>query len=135
VEFTEGDGDVIGLAYYLQKWFRFGLQDWISKRSRELESKEGVYSLEDWNLTRANNASEDGNQTGGNDNSLAEQMVSADGDYRNDRGTTLSADVGMMRKPLDVSQMTLDWVQQTEDTLFGRPGSQRAQFTVPGVCP
>jgi hypothetical protein len=40
-EFTEGDGTIIGLAYYLQKWFRFGLQDWISKRSRELASKEG----------------------------------------------------------------------------------------------
>ena len=110
VEFTEGDGDVIGLAYYLQKWFRFGLQEWISKRSRELESKEGVYSLEDWNLTRASNASEDSVQTGGNDNALAEQVVAADGDYRNDRGTALSSDVSMMRKPLDVSQMTSNWV-------------------------
>lgn len=48
-----------------------------------------------------------------------EQVVNADGDYRNDHGVSLSADIGMMRKPLDVSDMTLDWVQHTEDTLFG----------------
>jgi hypothetical protein len=41
------EGKPIGVAYYLQKWFRYGLQDWISKRMRELETKEGVYSLVD----------------------------------------------------------------------------------------
>ena len=40
------EGSAIGLAYYLQKWFRFGLQNWIHTRMQELESKEGVYSLE-----------------------------------------------------------------------------------------
>ena len=40
-ELLEGDGSVIGLAYYLQKWFRFHLQDGITRHSRELESKEG----------------------------------------------------------------------------------------------
>ena len=39
-------GTSIGVAYYLQKWFRYRLQEWIHKRMRELESKEGVYSLE-----------------------------------------------------------------------------------------
>ena len=107
VEFTEGDGDIIGLAYYLQKWFRFGLQDWITKRSRELESKEGVYSLEGWNLTRSG-YTRDSDISGDSDKSLAEQVVAADGDYRNDRGTALSADVGMM--PPDISQMTSNWV-------------------------
>ena len=40
------EGTPIGLTYYLQKWFRFHLQDWITRRMRELESKEGVYSLD-----------------------------------------------------------------------------------------
>ena len=41
-------GTPIGAAYYVQRWFRYGLQEWIAKRMRELESKEGVYSLEGW---------------------------------------------------------------------------------------
>lgn len=91
-------GDVIGLAYYLQKWFRFHLQDWINRRMRELESKDGVYSLEDWNTTRARFSGEDAVDEG----SFLEQVVNADGDYRNTDGTFLSADVGMMRKPLSI---------------------------------
>jgi hypothetical protein len=39
-------GAPIGVAYYLQRWFRYSLQEWIHKRMREWESKEGVYSLE-----------------------------------------------------------------------------------------
>jgi hypothetical protein len=38
------EGTPIGVAYYVQRWFRYGLQEWIHKRMRELESKEGVYS-------------------------------------------------------------------------------------------
>jgi hypothetical protein len=41
-------GTPIGVAYYVQKWFRFNLQQWITSRMRELESNEGVYSLEGW---------------------------------------------------------------------------------------
>jgi hypothetical protein len=40
------EGAPIGAAYYIQKWFRFRLVEWIIARMRELESKEGVYSLE-----------------------------------------------------------------------------------------
>jgi hypothetical protein len=85
---------VIGLAYYLQTWFRFNLQEWITRRSRELESKEGVYSLEAWNESRALY----GGENGACDPYL-EQVVNAEGDYRNDHGTSLSADIAMMSKP------------------------------------
>ena len=105
---------VIGLAYYLQTWFRFNLQEWITRRSRELESKEGVYSLEAWNEGRATLY---GGENGACDPYL-EQVVNAEGDYRNDHGTSLSADITMMSKPLDVSQLTLEWVKQTDDPLF-----------------
>lgn len=117
-EFLNGDGNVIGLAYYLQKWFRFNLQDWIARHSRELEAKEGVYSLEGWTEGRAGFSND---FEGGGTNAFAgrlEQVVSADGDYQDANGTHLAADVGMMRKPLDVSEMTLDWVRQCEDRLF-----------------
>jgi len=61
-----------------QKWFRFGLQDWITRRSRELEAKEGVYSLEDWNATRAGNNASRAGENGVSD-SFLEQVVNADG--------------------------------------------------------
>lgn len=92
IEFLEGDGNVIGLAYYLQTWFRYKLQEWITGRCRELEAKDGVYSLEAWNEIRASICSPTGER-----HSYLEQTVNADGDYRDDHGTTLSADVGMMR--------------------------------------
>ena len=115
----------IGLAYYLQKWFRFHLQDWISRRWRELESKEGVYSLEGWTERRIGNFADsaaDGN------NPFEEQVVDADGDYRNVHGVTLAADVEMMRREFDLSEMTLEWVRQTEDSLFGDLSIEDRQF-------
>jgi hypothetical protein len=38
-------GSPIGVAYYVQRWFRYGLQEWINRRirMRQLKSKEGVY--------------------------------------------------------------------------------------------
>jgi hypothetical protein len=78
-------------------------------------TKDGVFSLEDWSATRARFGGEDA----GDDGTFLEQTVSAAGDYRTTDGTTLAADVGMIRKPLDVSKMTMEWVQSTEDTLFG----------------
>jgi hypothetical protein len=53
-------GSPIGVAYYLQRWFRYGLQEWINKRMRELESKEGVYSLEQWRRFCADHQSLEG---------------------------------------------------------------------------
>jgi hypothetical protein len=87
-EFLEGDGNVIGLAYYLQKWFRFGLQDWITRHARELESKEGVYSLEAWNERWIEGVAIHELSA---HSSLSELMFNAESDYTNDYGQTLSA--------------------------------------------
>ena len=51
-------GTPIGVAYYLQRWFRYRLQDWITRRMRELETKEGVYSLEQWQRFHRDHAAE-----------------------------------------------------------------------------
>ena len=74
------------------------MQEWITRRNRELAANDGVYSFEDWNLTRAGIARPDDIS---DHNDPVDQMVDADGDYTNTDGTTLSADVGMMRKPVD----------------------------------
>ena len=132
VEALDRDGNVIGLAYYLQKWFRFHLQEWITRHARELEAKEGVYSLEAWNEVRADRFS--GGDLSAN-NIFAGQVVNAEGDYTNPYGDTVSADVGMMRKPLDLSQMTLDWVKETEDTMFGDLSREDRMLLVPPPSP
>src|SRR5437588_9418742 len=45
-KFLEGDGNPIGLTYCVQMWFRYYLQQWITSSMGQLESKEGVYSLD-----------------------------------------------------------------------------------------
>jgi hypothetical protein len=101
--FFEGDGSAIGLAYYLQKWFQYNLQDWIAKRSRELESKEGVYSLEGWNARETEFADKTASAGGVSDELFLDRLVSSEGNYRTTNGEILAVDLGMLNKPLDVS--------------------------------
>jgi len=63
---------------------------------KELESKEGVYSLEGWNETRA------GHMDSGAYCSSRELVVQADGDFQNPDAFHLAADVEIRRKPLDL---------------------------------
>ena len=91
------EGGAIGVAYYLQNNFRYYLQDWITQHMRELESKEGVYSLEGWNESRAGSVDDEC----GPNNRLRELVVQADGDFQNTNGVSLAADVEVKRKLLD----------------------------------
>jgi hypothetical protein len=106
--FFEGDGSAIGLAYYLQKWFQYNLQDWIAKRSRELESKEGVYSLEGWNARETEFADKTASAGGVSDELFLDRLVSSEGNYRTTNGEILAVDLGMLDKPLDASIGTAD---------------------------
>lgn len=47
-----------------------------------------------------------------------DELPSTEGNFRTDDGELLAVDLSMMKKPLDISQMTLDWVWQTEDPFF-----------------
>ena len=40
------NGGPIGLTYCIQTWFRYYLQQWIDNAMSEIESREGVYSLD-----------------------------------------------------------------------------------------
>jgi hypothetical protein len=113
-------GSPIGVAYYLQRWFRYGLQEWINKRMRELECKEGVYSLEQWQRFQADH----GFAGTGRGTSSVEGLripTGVDG-FQEHKGRNVAADVSMIHKPLDISEMTLEWVQETNDVVFGDPG-------------
>jgi hypothetical protein len=87
------EGGAIGVTYYLQNNFRYYLQDWITQHMRELESKEGVYSLEGWNENRA------GSLDSGTFGSSRELVVQADGDFQSTDGVNLAADIEIMCKP------------------------------------
>ena len=107
-------GTPIGVAYYLQKWFRYYLQDWINKRMRELESKEGVYSLEQWQKYQVEHI--------GQDSSAARvelRIPITTGGFQEHGGDHIASDVSMIHKPVDISEMTLEWVQETNDVIFG----------------
>jgi hypothetical protein len=43
------EAGAIGVAYFLQTWFRYYLQTWIETSMSQLETHEGVYS---WDFTR-----------------------------------------------------------------------------------
>ena len=104
------------MAHYIQKWFRFKLQEWIVSRMREIESKEGVYSLEGW--TRRRTAIRDHEDSAGQHRYAKEHVPSLVGEFQDASGTCMAADVSMMQKPLDVSKMNIEWVHATEDPLF-----------------
>ena len=85
-------------------------------RMREVESKEGVYSIEGWLDYRHNRIFRDENQS--DCCHLRECVPSLIGEYQDRTGAYLAADVSMIEKPLDISQMTIEWVNSTEDLLF-----------------
>jgi hypothetical protein len=107
-------GTPIGVAYYLQKWFRYYLQDWINKRMRELESKEGVYSLDQWYQYQLAHTLPDASAP-----RIELRIPITTGGFQEHRGGNIASDVSMMQKPVDISEMTLEWVQETNDVIFG----------------
>ena len=42
----------VGFTYYLSKWFRYSLQQYVTSAMSELEAREGIYSLEGYLETR-----------------------------------------------------------------------------------
>jgi hypothetical protein len=105
----------IGVAYFLPIWFRYYLQQWIETSMSQLETHEGVYS---WDYSRGDvplrkrlrGANTDGGIVRGPD---AEEVIST-----NHLDAIGGVDNTMVDKPLDLSVMTLDWVNATEDSIF-----------------
>jgi hypothetical protein len=87
--------------------------------SSELESKEGVYSLEGWQQTYLERAASHGSGSSDEcvDISRAPIQIQSDG-VRDESGRGVAADNRMPGKPLDLSALTLEWVESTQDPLF-----------------
>ena len=104
----------VGVSYFVTKWFRYFLVDWIKARMGEIEAKEDVLQL---------------------DHRLAGDFLLPDqyGEYQRDpavphsfggftsakTGRSVAADMTLTKTPFDVSVLTLDWVNHTSDGLFG----------------
>ena len=101
----------IGRVYYIQTWFRYYLQQWIEDHMRELEAKEGVYSLDGGYEIAASKFDSPGA-------SVDRTTPNISGDFTDTTGRTWSADVTPTNTPMDVSKLTLAWVAGTDDPLF-----------------
>lgn len=100
----------IGLVYFLPRYFRYYLHDYISQEMSNIESKEGVLQLE--------HAGTSDTGRSGSESVDGWTIPHIDGNMQSASGTRLMADLKLMSKQLDVSDMTLEWVKETSDKLF-----------------
>ena len=142
------EGGAIGLAYFLPSWFRYNLQAWIHDRMHELESKEGVYSLEGWQAGTVERNAVDFSYVE-RDLSRIPLLIRESTGVTASNGCAVAGDSSLMRKPLDLSELSLEWVESTNDHLFGElsknerllypagemeiPGRRRWRLTESGV--
>ena len=98
----------IGFTYFLPRYFRYYLHDYISQEMSSIESKEGVLQLEHaGSLGSSDESSKDG-----------WTIPHRDGNLISASGTKLMADMDLVSKQSDISEMTLEWVRATKDKLF-----------------
>ncbi len=99
----------IGMTYFVQRWFKYFLQEWIDRRMSEIESKDGVFQLE--------------HRLDYSDSSKARSihdmaMPHLNGNLTGHDGRTWAADLSLMEKNQDLSEINLDWVLECQDKLF-----------------
>jgi len=94
----------IGFTYYLQTWFRYYLQQYIEHGRSEIETKEGIYSL-DFGREKS-----DGRDDGA--------VLNSTGAFVERSGKWWAVNVINHLHPLDLGEINLDWVKHTEDPLF-----------------
>jgi hypothetical protein len=99
----------VGFVYFLPMYFRYYLHEHISGAMGEIESKEHVLQLDHRSFPG------DGGQFAGE---LA--TPHAEGNFTDSDGSTWTADLTLVNLPMDVSEMTLEWVEKTNDKLFRR---------------
>lgn len=99
----------VGLTYFIQMYFRYYLHEYISAEMSSIESQAGMLQL-DYRSGRAPDNDVFSSKEFG--------MPNADGDFTDSDGQSWSADTVLIRQPLDISEMSLGWVQETNDKLF-----------------
>jgi hypothetical protein len=102
----------VGFTFFVQMWFRYYLQDHIHEQMKTLEARAWDKMLQ---LEHRND-----DMTGMDNGPHAGQDVpNIDGDLVDpNTGVSWAADMSMVHKQLDISQITPTWVQGTSDKLF-----------------
>lgn len=100
----------IGFTYFIQIWFRYYLQEHIDRQMGQLETLEHVLQLE--------------HRTGigvdADSPETQDYLPHSEGGLVDAKGQRWDADTTLMNRSLDLPQMTLHWVQDTQDPLFKR---------------
>lgn len=97
----------VGFTYFIPMYFRYYLHEYISDEMSAIESKEGMLQLD-------HRTSTDPNWGSVGDPGIPH----ADGAFTDSDGTSWAADVSLLNHILDISRMTIDWVNKTNDKLF-----------------
>ena len=106
-------GKPVGLSYFISKWFRYFLTDWINWRMGEIEAKDGILQLDHRaaSIRRGDRAC---------DPVLDTPIPHAGGDFTMAHtGRSIAADISLTKLPLDIGEITLDWVNNKTDGHFG----------------
>lgn len=100
----------VGFVFVVQRWFRYYLQEAIDDQTNTLEAKAhgNLLQLEH----RAVSSEEEVD--------FYEVMPSLEGAITDAQGQSWAADTSLMKKSLDISQMTSTWVEKTDDKLFSK---------------
>jgi hypothetical protein len=98
----------VGFVYFIQTWFRYYLQEYIDEQMKTIEARAW-----DKMLQIEHRSSDLDTYTSSNEN-----IISSEGELTDIHGISWSADLSMMNKCLDLSEITPAWVNGTTDKLF-----------------
>lgn len=104
------DSGPIGFSYVVQMWFRYYLRDYIDNQMQTLEARAWDKTVQ---LGHGHNPESD------LDTYMDEGSIPhAHGQVTDDKGQNWAADTSLMNSSLDISVMSLEWVESTDDKLF-----------------
>lgn len=99
----------VGFVYFVQTWFRYYLQEHIDEQMKTLEARAWDKMLQLEHRTSQ-----------GSEMDFAMDTPNLDGDLTDSKGQSWAADLSMVKKSFDLSQIDMEWVHHTTDKLFYR---------------
>jgi hypothetical protein len=100
----------IGFTYFVQTWFRYYVNDYITDSMSQLESKPNIMQLEH---AYSNDAINDTFIDTSKD-----LLPSIDGNFTDSKGMTWQVDLNLVNHQLDISPINNEWVFSTSDKMF-----------------
>lgn len=102
----------VGLPYYVGRYYRYNLLEWINSRMGEIEAKDGVFQL-------FQNGYQPSCQFEPNAAHSDRGIPHANGNLTNPySGRSSAVDTTLLNMPVDIGEMNLDWVNKPKPGLF-----------------